>query len=289
MFKQLKNEAKIDLALTVETPLHIWSGEQNVLDPSLPDNQVLRQYKDGQFQVVIPGSSLKGVFRSRAEQLLAGMGYQVDSPFDRKSPSAQAKGDGMSRYQQSCPVSQLFGSLSLKSRIFFADAYPVDPAQVATGLRHNVAINRVTGGAQRGSLFDKEVVEAGSFHTQITLQNFELWQLSLILWLIRDLDQGYMRLGASTSRGLGKVSAQVQQVLVRSYENIELTQAPIQGYFEGDETNREVSWTKGIIDRFYVNGDLDHWIGEDGLLQGVRWPDKDRVLDSSVTQRRNNR
>jgi CRISPR-associated protein Csm3 len=100
MFKELKNEALIQFTIEVDSPLAIKSGIKNVLDPALPDDQVMRQMRDGRMQEVIPGSSLKGVFRSRAEQIFRGLNYDIDDPFDKKAISRKAEGTGKERYEQ---------------------------------------------------------------------------------------------------------------------------------------------------------------------------------------------
>jgi hypothetical protein len=50
-----------------------------------------------------------------------------------------------------------------------------------------------------------EVALEGLFKTTILLHNFELWQLGLISFVLRDLDAGRVRLGFAKSRGLGAV------------------------------------------------------------------------------------
>lgn len=270
MFKKLINEALISVSIHVDSPLMISSGQPNALDPSLPNAQVIRQSKNGIMQEIIPGSSLKGVFRSRAEQLLKGQEYPIDNPFDRTTTSNTAKGNGSNRYQKSCPVSKLFGSLSLKSRIHFTDAYPISPEQVITGVRNGVGIDRITGGAAGKALFDVEVIESGVFASRIKLQNYELWQLSLILWLLRDLDQGYMRLGASTSRGFGQVRVNDLNVAVRTYRKLDKTEYPITGYELEDRTKKNIMWKKELFGAVYEQETLDSWIGEDGILQDIK-------------------
>lgn len=275
MFRQLINEAIITLEIEVESPLMIGAGNTNVMDPSLPDNQVVKRTKNGREEPYIPGSSLKGLFRSRAEQLLAGMGYQVDEPFNFRSDSNQAKGDGKTVYKASCPVSKLFGSLGMKSRIQFADAQP-NSETIHLGVRNGVAINRVTGGAKGAALFDVEVVESGTFVAKITLSNYELYHLSLVMWLIRDLDDGYIKLGSSTSRGLGKVKAKIINTEVRSYSQRSESDYISGALYENeDRSSKKVAWQKDLFGWKYDNGNMEDWIGAEGLLtDGPKWPDK---------------
>lgn len=272
MFKQLKNEAMITFEIKVDSPLVILSGEKNLLDPSIPEDQVIKQNRNGILEPVIPGSSLKGVFRSRAERLLSSMGYKIDNPFDCKSPSNQAEGTAEQCYQQSCLASKLFGSLQLKSRVSFSDGYIKDGTEFKMGIRHGVGINRITGGLQNKAKFDYEVVEDGVFTSTITLTNFELWQLNLLLWLIKEMDEGYIKLGSSTSRGFGKV--QVPHVSVKLLSYMEQNEEDvIKGFYDSnDRTQKVVQWKKDFIGYCFEDESLDHWIGENGYLSGVKMP-----------------
>lgn len=276
MLKKLINEAVIDVEIKIDTPLVVKSGQQNVLDPSLPDDQMLRSVKDGRPQEVIPGSSLKGAFRSRAERLLRGQGYEIDDPFTSSRKYLKLSEDGMEAYKASCNISQFFGSLGMRGRVQFADAFPVNPDEVKTGVRNGVGIDRITGGARRGALFNLEVVEEGTFSTQIKMENFELWQLSLILWLVKDLNEGHIRLGSAASRGFGKVKAEVSNVVIRTFKNVG-EEAPITGFLHGenrvaDATAESVAWTPEIVGAVFERGGLDNWIGADGLLKNIRLP-----------------
>lgn len=273
MLKTLINEAIIEVKLIVDSPLVIKSGQKNVLDPSLPDDQMIRSYKDGRFQEVIPGSSLKGAFRSRAERLLRGRGYEIDDPFAGETRNKYLKlpGDGDAAYKNSCPISKLFGSLGLRGRVKFSDAFPENPEEVKTGIRNGVGIDRVTGGSKKGALFDLEVVESGTFVTTISLENYELWQLSLILWLLKDLDEGHIRLGSATSRGFGKVKVDVANVKLHYYKNVNGEQ-PIHGYFDKDVTSKKVNWQATLLGATFEQGGLENWIGDDGLLKNVKLP-----------------
>lgn len=213
-------------ALQPAGPLLIRSGEEDPLDPTRPDMQCVRSTHPatGEASVVIPGSSLKGVFRSRAEQLLRGL--LPDSPsavcnlFDETACGKQKalrEASGLARYRGHCPACQLFGSLLLGGRVFFRDAFP-DPAQpVVMGERKNVAIDRITGGARGRALFGLEVVESARFEAELVLANFDTWQLCLLALILDDLNQGFIGLGSGTSRGYGRVTVSDVAITLRDY------------------------------------------------------------------------
>jgi CRISPR/Cas system CSM-associated protein Csm3 (group 7 of RAMP superfamily) len=155
----------------------IKSGIEGGADPSVPDMQFVRSGGS----LYIPGSSLKGVFRSYAEKIVRTVGAECCNPFDNddKSPTCfcgkkLGQGDGSTIYKKSCLICRLFGSTSMASRIKFNDAYPADGHNPTTETRTGVAIDRILGSVAHGP-FDFEVVTQTQFETSVHLRNFELW------------------------------------------------------------------------------------------------------------------
>ena len=66
MLKQLVNECLIELVIRPDGPILIKSGIETV---SGPDMSFVRTWRNGEEQVFLPGSSLKGVLRSNAERI----------------------------------------------------------------------------------------------------------------------------------------------------------------------------------------------------------------------------
>ncbi|HHW00805.1 MAG TPA: CRISPR-associated RAMP protein [Clostridiaceae bacterium] len=213
MFKTLYNECRIKFLLSAQSPVCIRSGENVELDPSLSDIQFIRSMHNGEMNVVIPGSSIKGVFRNRAEKYLKGSCRVFDNSCFKRTKGIE---DIKKRYVENCPACRLFGSMSLKSRIEFKDAYPLKDT-VVLARRHNVGINRVTGSAMTGALYQPEVLEQGTFEVNIYMKNFFLWQLKTILQVIDDINEGFVTFGGLTSRGFGRMSADQVQLFVREY------------------------------------------------------------------------
>jgi len=116
MFSKLYNEAVIEFDMHTESPLFIKSSDENQLNPASVEHTFFVTYKNGELVPAIPGSSLKGVFRSTAEQILKEHGV-CDILSKNNSCSTritneekQNKNDGLkkplgkSRYEKSCPV-----------------------------------------------------------------------------------------------------------------------------------------------------------------------------------------
>jgi CRISPR-associated RAMP protein (TIGR02581 family) len=66
MLKQLVNECLITLHIAPEGPVLVKSGAATV---SGPDMAFVQTWRNGEWQVYLPGSSLKGVLRSHAERI----------------------------------------------------------------------------------------------------------------------------------------------------------------------------------------------------------------------------
>lgn len=217
MFKKLLNQIEIELAIEAQGPLLIKSGIEGGADPSLPDMGFVRSGGDP----YLPGSSLKGVFRSYAEKIARTVGARCCSPFETDEKSSDCfcgkrlgQKDGITAYKGSCLICRLFGSTSMASRIKFSDAYPVVGNHLQTETRTGVAIDRVLGSVAHGP-FDYEVVIKGIFETTLHLRNFELWQLGVLGLVLRDLEEGLIPIGFGKSRGLGKVKATITAFRVR--------------------------------------------------------------------------
>lgn len=216
-------DAKFRLKIEVKGPVLIKASEAQL---SGPDMTFVKTYAyDGEAGAYLPGTSLKGVFRSHAERLVRSLAkgeHPVCLPYDFKPGSEQSCGKKLAKtegthevYKQECPACKLFGSLKYKGRIFINDAYAEDIKTLKYETRDGVAIDRVTGGAAAGALYDFQVLTRGVFETDILLDNFESWQLGLISLIFDDFKDERMRLGMGTSRGLGHVKGTVISAKLR--------------------------------------------------------------------------
>lgn len=186
------------------------------------DMQFVRTRRNGQEEPYLPGSSLKGVLRSRCEQLAVTFGKadSICNILDQEGKSGgkpsctkviEEVSEFRQRYAQACPVCKLFGCGGLAARLSVGDAYLVDGlAEVGWGKRSGVGINRQRGAAESGALFFYEVLAKGVFDLTLTLENFELWQLGLTAYALDDLLYGRLPVGYGTRRGLGRLQGKVE-------------------------------------------------------------------------------
>lgn len=188
----------------------------------------------------IPGSSIKGVFRSYSEKICRSLRADSQSvpvclPYlgpskemstaEREQASCGLQFDSLKKvsvpsqevYHHSCPTCRLFGSHGFIGRFAVSDAYPVDSATLVEEIRDGVAIDRLTGGAAAGAKYDLEVLTRGEFTTTIEIRNFERWQLGLVALVLRDMEDGLVRIGYGKSRGLGRVKAVISLFRITYY------------------------------------------------------------------------
>ncbi|MDQ1328842.1 MAG: hypothetical protein QG641_2128 [Candidatus Poribacteria bacterium] len=219
MFHKFKSRLKLEGNLVAETALRI--GGSRSIEPVGTDLPVV---KDSLGMPYIPGSSFKGVLRSRVEQLVRTLINGKEGaciPIDLEKESCITSGDMANFRKQTnedeyltklilgklCLVCQLFGSPWFASRIQISDLYVdkslwFDQYQI----RNGVAIDRDTGTAKDGMLYDYEVVTAGTeFGCKIVVENAEPWQLGMLMLGIHPFECGEIAVGGGSSRGLGKV------------------------------------------------------------------------------------
>jgi CRISPR-associated RAMP protein (TIGR02581 family) len=245
MLKKIMNEAHFTVRITTTGPLLVKSGLASV---SGPDMTPVRTFRNNQREIFIPGSSLKGVFRSHIERVVCSLKPRVvcypfagneakeadleqrrrdyrDSCGDNFNKIAKndssKKGDERRKrleyrtdiiYAASCPTCRLFGSTSFIGRVAISDAYLAAGSKESKEQRDGVGIDRLTGGASHGAKFELEVVSTGvTFETEIHLRNFEIWQLGMLFVVLQDMEDQLIPLGSGRSRGLGKVEASISE------------------------------------------------------------------------------
>jgi CRISPR/Cas system CSM-associated protein Csm3 (group 7 of RAMP superfamily) len=135
----------------------------------------------------IPGSSVKGVFRSRSEMIAKTVGIAGEK------------------------IEKVFGKTDEKSKICFSYAFPDDKKanEFSEKLMDGVSIDRLTGGAAEAALFDLKVLMNGAFHGQtiIEISDETLWYLPLIYLVIRDIRDGDLSFGFGRTKGWGKATS----------------------------------------------------------------------------------
>ncbi|WP_283135334.1 RAMP superfamily CRISPR-associated protein [Rhizohabitans arisaemae] len=150
---------------------------------------------------MVPGSTWKGILRSRCEFILGSLDQRVC----RSSLVRGAQGEEEA-ICGSCLICDAFGwaggnGSGARSRLIFTDS-PIEAATVVT--RQHVALDRFTGGAAGGLLYAEEVVESGRLTLEIHLDG-EVSPVirGLINLALADIHSGLTGIGGATTRGLG--------------------------------------------------------------------------------------
>jgi len=222
MFRSLHNQARLVLKIQPVSPVLVKSAGSG-LDPTRPEMEFVTVHTDMGRVEYLPGSTLKGSMRSFCERLLLTLGKRACDPIDKKSPCADREHRA---YPRQCDACKIYGSPNLAGRLRVVDGLPwrhgaPDEERKAgrdalrRETRANVAIDRASGAASAKGLFDMDVVVGGAFYPEITLRNFQLWQLALTGLALSELSAGYAQLGSGKSRGLGRVSCTVESLEVR--------------------------------------------------------------------------
>lgn len=188
----------------------------------------------------LPGSSLRGVLRQAAEQVVARWRPDLLSdPFVTKAEDPRCgsdywlrrcqerdpdlKLDGPTVYRHALPIERCFGHSALRGRWVAADAVMDDEVgqfqrKVARiEVRDGVGIDRFTGAARDKIKYQYEALSGGIFSTTITLTNYERWQPGLLAHALAAIDGGSARVGYGTRRGLGRVRLLVKELRWRWY------------------------------------------------------------------------
>lgn len=176
------------------------------------------------WEVYIPGGTLKGAFRKRASQILK---------------TLWGEGERANRM-----LDLIFGKQGQVGRIFFSDAYLVDPDNTASawcsmdGIRVDPKTAQPDDGAKMSFLYAYGAQL--QFRLRMDIQDIAPGEMEAILvlqHLMQDFARGDIPLGGAKSAGMGWVQAKVDQlqwhtaqaggVSARLFPNQPLTQAGI--------------------------------------------------------------
>lgn len=230
MFDKLQSRLELSGWLIAETAFRIGAGRATeVVGTDLP---VVR---DALGRPYIPGSSFKGVLRSRLESLvravrddrklvcnpsekdewcitaaeMRGLKRQLEKDVCNGKVKRHERDEVLTQriINESCLVCLTFGSPWLASRVLVRDLLVDEDLWFGQfQVRDGVAIDRDTETASERKLYDYEVVPSGTrFGFRLLLENGEPWQRGMLFVGLKALANGSTHIGGSKSRGLGWV------------------------------------------------------------------------------------
>ncbi len=230
----LRRRIWADCEIELLEPLRVGAGR----DPTSPiDLPVLR---DSRGRPVIPGSTLKGFFRSYLSRLL--LAYKISGSssieVDKIRVGLEPCVDSISEkrdvksLEDLCIIDKLFGysgrNLSLSSLIKFTEASPV--YTVDTLSRTHVSINRERDAAERGALVKVEAIKEyednpTKFKFTIIFNELSDPRFSdannLFILLLKMLHNGLEEfIGGWRSRGYGRVKIKLTSIKVADLKDL---------------------------------------------------------------------
>ncbi|MEM0444295.1 MAG: RAMP superfamily CRISPR-associated protein [Candidatus Caldarchaeum sp.] len=202
-FDQLKSITKITGTLINTSPLRVGVGREPPLGSAV-DAAVLRLKQPQADVPYIPGSSLKGIFRTYIEQIAMSVSNNVHPPWappeseiDKRNPSP-------------CDICGIFGNTRVASHVRIYDSLP--STNPKTLVKTGVSIDRDFGGQKPGLLYTEEFVPPmveWIFRMDIINIEFpadrtpEDRRVALLNTLFQTLKQEGLHVGARKSVGAG--------------------------------------------------------------------------------------
>ncbi|MBZ5506042.1 MAG: hypothetical protein LAO78_11195 [Acidobacteriia bacterium] len=186
----------------------------------------------------VPGSSLRGSWRSHLERVVRGINppeqAQVCDPFEEEQAQESCSNyatrfrDAMEKqpqdkrqpvvpYRLSCPVCKLFGHTTQAARLKISDGERINPREGSIAAREHVRIDRSSGQVAKGMLFKIFALQGASFETTLHIRNFELWHLQLVSGLLKEIAGGLVPLGSGKNKGYGKVVCAIKEVRLTAF------------------------------------------------------------------------
>ncbi len=228
LFRQVTVRAKIRGL----EPLLVGAGKEAILE-SPADITLLKilDVRSGSLKPVIPGSSWKGAFRAHAVRLCRTCGLNVCDGVPRSTclrgtEFKQLERAGASIFDKLnmivtggisvCILDLIFGAPGILSHVFFNDSYPTNNYRI--GYRTMVAIDRRTGASSRSALFTVEYVEPGAiFDFTLIVENLPNYALGLLFEVLKDLNEGIVKVGGLKSRGFGRVAVESLSIAIKEF------------------------------------------------------------------------
>lgn len=216
---QLVNAWVYAFTLVSASPMRIGAGGEPI-NPVEPDNQILKE----EGKALIPGSTLKGIFRSTLEsipQFKACEGIQDYAGgtwcLDEGTSTIRSINDFSKRQKavierveegKLCNGCRLFGNPYIQGRVFFNDAIA---HETRTSVRDGVMIRRDTETGADGRKFDFEILAPGSvFPVEIQMLNTTDVDRKWIEKVLEWINLGIVKIGGGKSRGLGSFKVENQ-------------------------------------------------------------------------------
>ncbi|MBN2533494.1 MAG: CRISPR-associated RAMP protein [Spirochaetales bacterium] len=245
----LKNKLMFKGIISLTSALHIGGGTTDEIESKGP---VVRTPTGEPY---IPGSSIKGVFRSFVEQVLEPIPGLTTCQLNDTYPDCYSVGEGARKWKEKkrenlteteiaeileknlCDSCKVFCSPWRASRIFFKDSHIIDWPEI-TQVRHGVVIDRDSETGVHSLKYDFEVIPAYStFDFSLTLENACPKKQGIVAIGINEMLSGLMQLGGKTSRGAGNFVLKDLQIYYVNFMDME----QLKNYLRGNTVENKMT------------------------------------------------
>lgn len=198
--KDKRDRLTINATFTLATPLLIRSGQAS--SDKAPDVVHLKSRRNAEFQPVLSGTSLAGVLRHRAERIINTLQRNtniIDEIFGvdfSKDKTKKAKA----------------------SRLIVHESVIKETTDL---VQNRIAIDRFTGGALHGALFNEQPVfgtDTTELKLELELRQPKSHEIGLLLLLIKDLWTEDLPVGGTSSIGRGRLQGK-EAIITLASEN----------------------------------------------------------------------
>ncbi len=213
----LMRRFKVYGRLRTDDRIHIGTGDYGDMVFEDADSLQIKITKDGLEFPYIPGSSLKGVFRSSVEGILHSVNKNVcllqrnSKCFNLRKTLGNLsrnhnKAKIIKKLRDLCFACKIFGGHGYASHVFFSESYPLSKDSVSFDISPGIAINRIDGTTMRRALFSFEHINPNSeFSFEIRIKNLPNFLFGILMQVIYLINRGVILIGGKKRAGLGKV------------------------------------------------------------------------------------
>ncbi|RLG83653.1 MAG: CRISPR-associated RAMP protein [Thermoprotei archaeon] len=226
-------EVYIKFNIISKEPLRIGSGREVKLTSPV-DLPVLKVIVDGVEKPYIPGSSIKGIFRSFMDVFIRSYnGYTcpgsgnnvcyslggIKSTVENLVKQANYLELVNVLWRNLCLSCKVYGSGSYRSKVIFYDFMPIGEAKL--GVKPGIAIDRKTGATARGAFYQVEFVQPGAvFSGGLRAYDVPNYVLGIIGLTLMEINEGRIKIGGFKTRGFGRVEIRDLEIEVIFHTNI---------------------------------------------------------------------
>ncbi len=233
----------LECTLTLLTPLHVGSGLFR-----LAGGQVLKEAVRQGERLIIPGSSLKGVFRSIAEAISL-------SCVSKTEQRVQINYHECRDVNNFCVCCRLFGGLGYLGRVRFSDTFPTDQGPDI----HNIPTLRLPKQPEEGRKFYKhgqpakgnepfEVCPSGTqFVFSVDVESLTKAEMCLLLTAMGIIGGIVPKVGGGKPRCLGSVRVDLQQARFWTPQNASLAYERIITTLSASQLCQQVEKSNSLI------------------------------------------